>query len=399
VVRPKIYARGKIFWIRYFDREKGETQKKSLGLEIDVAITSTKDWWKRSKHRDQLIAAMQQVQTNELMKELGIAGQAPKQESNASSKDDMSLHDLLKEYNEINQLERGVRSKETLAKRAKAVNYILKFDPGLTVQCVNRERVLQLRSWSEPPRYKPVSVRGYFVELKALFDYALRIKLISENPFERITIQVPRRLPVKIKIADQYKLFRFIYQTNKSLFFQAMFQRLTGIRVSDVAKLEWEQFDPESRLLKYINSKKNSEEEYPLSDAVITLFDMMGSRKSEGRMFAYKDGKTTADYLSKACEFVGIQHFASHQLKRDYAAEVGKHKPDVRTYDALLHHEPTTNVVGRKHYDGEQYELMLECLNAAQAHWITFLNEVLDLPQLEEKYAYSNPRVKRLDKK
>lgn len=178
-----------------------------------------------------------------------------------------------------------------------------------------------------------------------------------------------------------------------------MFQRFTGIRVSDVAKLRWDQFDPDTRLLRYINSKKNREEDFPLSDATLHLFEMMFPRRDDGMIFDFRHGKTVADYISKACEFSGVPHFASHQLKRDYASEIGRHKPDTRTYDALLHHEPTANVVGRKHYDGEQYELMLECMNAAQAHWITFLNDVVDLPQLEEKYAYSNPRVKRLDKR
>lgn len=396
--KPKIYARGKTFWIRYYDPKISRTEKKSLGLEIDLPITDSIDWWKKSKHRVKLSEAIQQIETQKLLQELGLGGQGKSNLETKSRLDDRQLHDLLKEYNEVNQLERGIRKKETLSKRAKAVNYLLKFDPSLTVQSVTRERVLQLRSWSEP-HYAPSSIRGYFVELRALFNYAVWIKLVAQNPFERITIRQPRKIPVRIRINDQYKLFRFIYQTNRPLFYQAMFQRFTGLRVSDVAKLSWDMFDPETRLLKYHNSKRGEEEEYPLSDAVLKVFEMMGSQAATGRMFGFSHGKTVADYISKACEFSGVRHFASHQLKRDYASEIGKQKPNARIYDDLLHHEPTVNVVGRKHYDGEQYELMLQCLNAAQAHWITFLNEVLDLPQLEEKYAYSNPRVKRLDKK
>lgn len=332
------------------------------------------------------------------MAQLGMRQQDDRNLSPAEPTPIINLHELLTEYNKVNQLERGERSKETLAKRAKAVNFVLKFNSNLSVVQLTRTHVLKLREWASD-KYKPASVRGYFVELKALYDYAIRVKLIGENPFKGITVKVPHKLPVRTKIRDQYLLFRFLFQTNKELFAQALFQRLTGLRVSDVCKLRWEQFDEDTRLLRFYNSKGRREEEYPLSDSVLRLFEIMGGVKSEGRMFAYQHGKTVADYISKGCEFAGINHFASHQLKRDYASEVGRHKPDIRTYDALLHHEPTTNVVGRKHYDGEQYELMLECLNAAQAHWITFLNEVLDLPQLEEKYAYSNPRVKRLDKR
>jgi integrase len=328
------------------------------------------------------------------MSELGINPEIGVRATPSCTKNNASLGDLLEEYNRVNQLERGNRSKETLAKRLKATRFLLRFDPNLRVDLVTRAVVLQLREWA-CARYKPSSVRGYFVELKALYDYALRIKLVEENPFKGITITIPHKLPVRIKISEQYRLFRFLYQTNKGLFYQALFQRLTGLRVSDACKLRWEQFDPETRLLTYHNSKGKREEEYPLSNAVLQLFELMGGCRSKGTMFEFKHGKTVADYISKGCEFAGITHFASHQLKRDYASEVGKHKPDPRTYDALLHHEPVANPVGRRHYDGQQHDLMFECLNAAQQHWIAFLNEVLDLPQLEQKHAYSSPRVKR----
>ncbi len=107
----------------------------------------------------------------------------------------VGLRDLLDEYNRINQLERGNRSRETLAKRSKAVNFLLKFDSSLTVPQVTRAHVLKLREWSSE-KYKPSSVRRYFVELKALYDYAKRIKLATENPFEGITIRIPHKLPV-----------------------------------------------------------------------------------------------------------------------------------------------------------------------------------------------------------
>lgn len=355
-------------------------------------------WWKKSKHRKLIQEGIDAAVSKRVLNELGLAD--AEHSTYGESRPNVqgpTLEDLLSEYNRVSQLERGSRSKETILKRHKAIRFLLRLMPDARPTTLTRTNVLAVRDEASK-KYSPSSLRGYFVELKSLFRYAVREDYVQKNPFDGITIPLTPKQPRETTREDQYLLFAFLYRARRPLFYQALFERLTGIRVGDVSRLEWSNLSVDGTVLNYYNSKGKRWETYPLSEAARLLLRGINKCPTDKYIFSYRSAKTVSDYLVKGCKFTGITPFASHQLKRDYAAELADHEPDDRTYDALLHHLPSHNLIGVQHYSGKRKGLMLATLNAAQEHWTGFLSTLDQLPPLDKSYVFAKPKRKKAAK-
>lgn len=373
---PRIYARGGFFWVRYFLSGRKNEVRKSTGLQLDVEPGDSPDWWKRSRHRPKLLALLKDIEFSREAQGRGYEVEERKAVP--------TLEELLAEFNETNAIERDrERSKATLVHRGNAVQFFKKHLRG-EWYAVDRAMVLALRKAAKA-HLSPASLRGYFVVLKMLFAYAVREEYVRSNPFEGVTVSVPKRAPARIEPGDEQSLFRFLYHARRPLFDQVMFQRLTGLRAGDVCALECGAV--KDGVLIYQNSKAHREEEVPLSAAAILLLSKIPPRP---QLFAYRNRRTVGYYLERASVFAGTPHIRTHQLKRSYLQELARVKPDERTFDALAHHAAKSNQVAVDHYSGQDKELMLEALEGAQAPWLAFLTKLFQEEPKGGKYAFAN---------
>lgn len=353
---PRIYIRNGWYWIQYWEPSTKKQVKKSTAIQAD-----SKDW-KRSKERKKLDAIVATVERNRLGFRVGIPTvEQPRQ--------DITLQELLVAFNEANRRERGEKSQKTLEHRAYAVQLVGKFINGKSINSVTRDAALSIRDTSDK---SPATIRGVFTEMRILFNYAVREGHIKTNPFSGILVTLKKKAPRRVLFEDEKKVFRRIYSLDKPLFCQLLMLRLTGLRANDVCDMKRDIL--KDGVLIMDNGKGNREEIMPLTTAI--EFVLKENNQYPTYLFKYRNDKTLYHYLQKHCEAVGIENIGLHQLKKNYAFEIANAEPDERTYDALLHHSPTTNKVGVQHYSGKIHRLMKEVLEKAQGGWVEFFQEL-----------------------
>jgi integrase len=387
---PRIYARGDYFWIRYYlPGQKNEVRESTQipldpGIKIPEPKSRDYDWWKKSKSSAKLKKKLDDITFSREASSRGIELD--------DTPDIPPIDALLEEFNAVNAEERDrERAGATILHRETALKFFKSALKGKPWYQINRQWVLDLRK-SSKANYAPSSIRGYFVVLKMLMTYAVREGYIPVNPFEGISVIVPKKSPNKVSNSEERTLFTFLYHKNRALFYQALFQRLTGLRASDVCKLKKKDMQKDGTLT-YFNSKAHRIETVPLSAATRQLLRSMPANESEW-LFEFRHIRTMVYYMQRASEFAGVQHIHTHQLKRSYMQELAKAKPDARTFDLLAHHAPTVNQVAVNYYAGKDLDLMREALEAAQAEWIGFLKELPTTKGDEKEYRFSNGKGK-----
>ncbi|HEY3875070.1 MAG TPA: phage integrase SAM-like domain-containing protein [Candidatus Kapabacteria bacterium] len=380
---PRLFVRGKYFWLGYYEPGRKNELRRPTGLAVDIPAKHShldKDWWKKSKHRQKLASILKDIEFERDMKERGYKVEA--------SKRTPEFLELFEQFNEANAVERDrERSKATLRHRKNAVDFFRKALGQTEWDRIDRPFVLELRAKAKATK-SPYTIRGYFVVLKMLFEYAVREAYIQSNPFAGVTVTVPKIKPQKVSMEEQFALFRFLYNEKIELFEHILFERLTGIRGQDICDLTWDNAHDDD--LVYYNAKGRRWETIPLSKAAKYLLGKIPHRSKY--IFAYRALKTVGYYLQRAASF-GAPRSRTHQMKRSFLQELLKVSPDGITMQALAHHSPTVNKVVVEHYTGKDRELMASALDSAQKELFSFIVELYSHIPQSHGYPFANPKA------
>lgn len=385
------------FSLEWYESGNPHSRKKSLKIAADLPFeVGNPTWWHKSKHQAKIKARIKEVTLAREYADLGI----PTIATNDYSSKGPVLLSLLEEYNDANADEKDERSPRTIEHRLCAVKFAMRFLGNIPITEYTRSHALTLRreakkAGSKPKSkdaYKPKSLKNYFSTLSSIFAYAVEEKYIRTNPFAKISIKVipnePRRIPFETELAS----FTFIYQSKPDLFFQLMFERLTGFRVSEICNYLKERVYEDT--LTYWNQKAQRFEIMPQSYAIRLLIDLIPKREDK-YLFKYRNRRTVSYYCQRASEMSGVEHMPTHQLKKNYGQEIDEYCSDERLFDALMHHAPKSNIIAVRHYSGRNIRRMLETLNLAQQRWIPFLQSLKTLSDLQHKYHYGNKKRKK----
>lgn len=402
---PRVLAKAGYFWIDYYLPGRKNSIRRSTGIELDiipppdrkppVKYSADSDWWKKSKHAPKIRAKIKNAEEYRFAVEIGV--QHRPTEQTKAAKVLRTWDDLLSEFNRVNELESDKKSKRTIEQRDLAIRFFRYYYPTTLPQQVTREIALQLREKASKPdrrgkSYAPKSLKNYFQVLRTLYRYGIREGYFSKNPFADITIKTLAKDPNVVDLDIEYQLFEFTWRANRELFFQTMFQRLTGFRVSEVCNFLGEYLNQKDRSIDYHNPKGGRIEKYPISKAVAALLELMGDIPVKGYVFAFRNRKTVGYYIGRACEYAGIEKVSTHQFKRSYAQEIDPVCPSERVFDMLMHHVPRTNIIAVRHYSGRNIDQMRTVLDEAQSHWIAFFKKLKRLPDNKKEYTFSNPK-------
>ena len=124
----------------------------------------------------------------------------------------------------------------------------------------------------------PKTINNILVFIKGMFNYAIKLKLITESPARYIK-PVPRtKKRVKVFSEDQLNLFKQLI-SNEELWVNVFFSILiwTGMRISECIALEWDDIDFENKIInvnkQYYRYRLTSTKNYEIRD--IEIPDML----------------------------------------------------------------------------------------------------------------------------
>lgn len=121
----------------------------------------------------------------------------------------------------------------------------------------------------------PVTVNIAFRALRSVFNHAINMQLIDENPFQKSSqIKIPERLPIFMSKNEFIKLLSVVKEPElKDLYLSAV---MTGLRLGEILNLQWNCVDMKRRLIMLLNTdhfstKSGKCHAIPMNDAVYEI--------------------------------------------------------------------------------------------------------------------------------
>ena len=212
---------------------------------------------------------------------------------------------------------------------------------SITARDVDLYRTIRLKEVS------PVTVNINLRSLRAAFSTAVRWKLLSENPFKKVSlVRVPDRQPVYFKKEDLHKLISIISEGwLRELVVVAV---STGLRRGELVNLTWKDLDFDRRLLQIqstesFQTKAGRRRAVPMSDALYQFLWTKAQRFLGNYVFTLNGKRISCDWVThKFGRYVrkaGLNpklHF--HSLRHTFATWLVQEGVSIYEVQKLLGH-------------------------------------------------------------
>jgi len=389
-----IYIRSGYFWYYYYDKRIGKPIRKTTGYPADINETKRTDWWKRSKYGEALDQLIFEIQNPNAIQKI-----IPRSEQT-------DIYSLLENRNKANEEKRDQPlSDRTLEKRKLSVKFLLRFKPDFQYRDLTEEFVKEFRAWGKT-KVQAESLKGYWRELRPLFDHAVKLHYTSYNYFRDFGVKSKKKSPKQISKEDVEKVLVLTHQHKPALFGHIATELFNGLRVSEICQFRKEWVDSKNKVLIYHNTKAGRLEYHPIAVEMEYVLDVVApgwrswhllplEERPTGFLFYFRSRRNVNYYLGRACEFVQVSRITTHDLKRLYIQLLAKSNPDPRVFDLAAHHAPSVNQTAVEYYAGNDINLVRKALEPVlRDSWRPLIDKLKTMPPIEGEspYKFSNPK-------
>lgn len=175
-------------------------------------------------------------------------------------------------------------------------------------------------------RLSPASINRYRALLSSMFSMAIKWKIVELNPVSSI-----KKLPENNQRTD------FLKPEQVRLLFDALdkeknivaalgirFLIFTGLRLNEVLKAPWENYDEDSRSLFLAETKSGKSRTVPLNDNAIEVIEKLKKLKNGKYIFPGKIPDSHYVNLNKVfnrnLNRCGLPHFCLHELRHTFCS-------------------------------------------------------------------------------
>jgi integrase/recombinase XerD len=225
----------------------------------------------------------------------------------------------------------------------------------------------------------PSGYRTYFRTIKAMFSKFQFWNFIPENPFARIKLKKIQKNEQKFLTEDEfYKLIEF--EKNKTLKLLFEFTFLSGLRLSEVANLCWENVNLKEKFIQIgsenFTTKSRRIRKVPLCDRAIEILNELKPKifKIDQRNFIFCKSNGfpySPDFISKSFKklirLAGLYpqlHF--HSLRHSFVAFLIDKNVNLYIIKEILGHSSISVTEGYSHLNFSSLKNAIEVLNHSQ---------------------------------
>jgi len=228
-----------------------------------------------------------------------------------------------------------------------------------------QEEVMKWKRSMDREGKKKTTTSIYFRSLRAVFNRAVRWKIVQSNPFLDVDIPAPRRgesPPKTMKIDEVLKLLETIEQDgNKKFATCVRFLLYTGCRRNEIVFLRWEDVNVEKGILTVNADKTNKILRLPINKALMRVISGMeiGTgfifRTDSNSRNRKKHGKpwhesTVSHWFRAYLQKAGLPlHYSVHSLRHTYSNYLREKGVPIDIIQKLLGH--STPRTTWDHYD------------------------------------------------
>lgn len=213
----------------------------------------------------------------------------------------------------------------------------------------------------------PESRRAYVVQVRAFYRWALKCRVIREDPTGVLTLpKVPRALPRPLSEPDLRAAMATAPPKTAAIMALMAF---AGLRCKEVAGLSWTDLRMEPQPHVLLRSTKGGDQRVvPVGRVILSALERHGKQRS-GPMFYGRDGRyispnavsqVVRDHLVRC----GIEGSA-HQLRHRYGTQAYQATSDLRLVQEMLGHQSPTTTARYAAFDKAHAAEMVSKLDAA----------------------------------
>jgi integrase len=196
----------------------------------------------------------------------------------------------------------------------------------------------------------PRSRKGIIEVLSPLFDYAIKNRLIKDNPAKEITVRIPSQKKI---VTNATELFRKVYTGIVEYyadqpFYKALFLfGFTGRRKSEILNLKWENIDLNGDYYWIEDTKNGEKQKYPLPAMIkVALLEIKDDRK--GLVFKSPvTGKQIVNIgrqMDKLKRHIGIDNLTLHYMRNILVSALAEQSTEAVTLSGILGHKDINTI-------------------------------------------------------
>lgn len=205
--------------------------------------------------------------------------------------------------------------------------------------------------------------------LRHAFNLAINEwELINETPFAKIKIPSGDVKRVRYLSADEEeRLMNALPEWLKPI---VVIARETGLRLSNIAYLQWSQVNIFSKMIILERTKNGEPHSVPMTESVHNILKTFYMDKKNSYVFGFgKDGKPFRHWwISKSfrdtCRSVGVENFRFHDLRHDFCSRLVQRGADLYSVAGLAGHKDIKTTQRYSHLSPEKLRSTIQILNS-----------------------------------
>lgn len=256
------------------------------------------------------------------------------------------LADILKRY-----LEEVTPTKKSAAGEARRINYLLKDNiSAIFLSELSPKRLADFRD-----RRSRDGLRTAAYDLQVI-RHALNIAssewgiYLKVNPVEQIRLPKPPKPRERRVTSSEYENLLLEAKASRSKYMYPLIVLAveTGMRLGELLKLQWSDFDEQDRILSIRDTKNGEDRVVPLS---ITAFDILSALECDNSSLFETNYHAVKSAWQRLCKRAGIENLRFHDLRHEAISrffEKGMTLPEVTM---LSGHKTKTQALRYAHCD------------------------------------------------
>ncbi len=203
--------------------------------------------------------------------------------------------------------------------------------------------------------WSPATYNRHLALLSLTYKLAIRKKRVKENPARLVKRLAENNEKIRFLTAEEEKALRAVIQEKYAEHMPEFEVALnTGLRLSEMYNLKWQDVDVSNRVLAVIRSKNGEMRHAPMNSVVMAAFETLrkGRDSHSGYVFLNANGERLTGpryWFEPAIRKAKIKDFTWHCLRHTFASRLTMKEVGLRSVQDLMGHKTVSQTVRYSH--------------------------------------------------
>lgn len=175
-----------------------------------------------------------------------------------------------------------------------------------------------------------------FRHLRQIFNEFIKRKYIAENPFKLKPTEETRKRIISDKEMDF--ILYLLKKQNKNHYRIIKLLSLTGLRISELLRIDFEDIDFKRKIILIRNEKGKRIDEFPLYPQLSDFIQENFEIKRCGRLFEYRS-KDSLKFFGKFLKRNGLNHYSFHDFRKTFLTNLVNRKVSIYDLQIIARHK------------------------------------------------------------